>query len=279
LPLPLELDVNVVDDPHRLDEQRWLRDDEHRVLHVLCEDLAAVLQRLDEREHVVADVIEHLLGRQMAKLAPAQVLTRVLGSLPGLVFPSEQRVEFLLQELGVAALFLVERIQPAHEQEVADLLNRGEGIGDSSGPELVPELVHLRTDRWRQHSVTLPTVLEPIWLRGPLPPRPASLHPLAAGARAAPCPGLPPGTRPRCRLSRRDAHDAVRPARSDRSWLPGLYESSLPAPRTPGRRGPGRPTSSSSRAADRAYGHATPASLLRATRNTSPSIPPRSARG
>src|SRR5205814_5591057 len=107
-----------------------------------------------------------LLGRQMAELAPPQLLAGALGSLVGFVFPGEQGAEFLLQEFRLAPLQLVQCVEPPHEEQIADLLDRGERIGDPAGPELVPELVNIGANRWCQHPVTLTTVPGPTWPRG-----------------------------------------------------------------------------------------------------------------
>jgi len=40
-------------------------------------------------------------------------------------------------------LFLIQIIHPFHKQEVGNLLNGREGVGDTAGPEFVPELVDL----------------------------------------------------------------------------------------------------------------------------------------
>src|SRR5574341_1485624 len=102
----------------------------------------------------------------MPEPAPAQLLTRPLGAPSGLVLAGEQRLELLLQELGVAAALFVQRIQPAHEQQVADLLDGREWVGDAAGPEAVPELVNLGAKNRCQHGPVIPPVV-PILPRAP----------------------------------------------------------------------------------------------------------------
>src|SRR6266545_313199 len=139
------------------------------VRNVAAEHLTAVLERLDERKDVVAHMVQHLFGRQMAELRPAQLLAGPFLAAACLVLSIEQRRGLLLQELGIAATLFIQRVEPPHEQQVADLLDGGQRVGDAARPEAVPELVDFRANNWCQHSVTLATVREPTSRLGPLP--------------------------------------------------------------------------------------------------------------
>jgi len=85
------------------------------------------------------------------ELAPAQAalcnrvllglfLRAVLGWYP---LPFEFGGVGLAGPIGIGLLLLVQLVEPFHEQQVGDLLNGGERIGDAAGPEFVPELVDL----------------------------------------------------------------------------------------------------------------------------------------
>ena len=57
--------------------------------------------------------------------------------------PAELGGIFFTNKFGGGLLLQIEIIQTLHEQEVGNLLDGGERIGDAAAPELVPELVDL----------------------------------------------------------------------------------------------------------------------------------------
>ena len=48
---------------------------------------------------------------------------------------------FFTGPFGIGLFFLVQLVQPLHEQQVGDLLDGGERVADAAAPEFVPELV------------------------------------------------------------------------------------------------------------------------------------------
>src|SRR5690606_21938236 len=106
LPLPLELGVELVNDRHRLDQQRGLGNDEDGILHVAGEISVATVHALDEREDVVADVLQHLLGGQVTEATPAQILPGPGLAAAGLVVAGEERLPGPAGERGVAPALL-----------------------------------------------------------------------------------------------------------------------------------------------------------------------------
>jgi len=49
---------------------------------------------------------------------------------------------FLPCPFRISLLFLVDLVEPLHEEQIGDLLNGCERIGDAASPELVPELIY-----------------------------------------------------------------------------------------------------------------------------------------
>jgi hypothetical protein len=71
------------------------------------------------------------------------------------VLAREQGFVSPLEELGVAATLLIERVQPPHEEQIADLFDRGQRIGNATGPEFVPQGVNPGTKSCIQHALFL----------------------------------------------------------------------------------------------------------------------------
>ena len=153
LPLAFDLGVDLVDDPDRFDQQRRLGDQERGVLHVPRERLVVAAQALDEREDPVADVGQHLLARQMAEVAPAEFLLRAPLAVGRGVGALEQRGVRIAGPFGPFLALAVGFVQPAQEQQVADLLHRRQRVGDAAGPELVPQGVDLGFDGFGEHGL------------------------------------------------------------------------------------------------------------------------------
>ena len=62
--------------------------------------------------------------------------------------PEKAGGEAVAGEFGVLLALEIEFIELLHEQQVGDLLNCGERIGDATGPEAVPEFVDEGFKRW-----------------------------------------------------------------------------------------------------------------------------------
>jgi transposase len=125
--------------------------DEHSVTHVVGEVALGPVHVLEEGEDLGLHMLEHLLGLHALELAPTQgalfngvvvgpVLVTVFGRNP---LAREFGGVGLAGPFGIGLLFLIQLVEPLHEQQIGDLLDSGERVGDSTGPELVPELVDL----------------------------------------------------------------------------------------------------------------------------------------
>ncbi len=173
---------DLVDGLHGLHQQRRFGDDEHGVLHVVGEVGLGAVHVLEEGEDLALHMLEHLLGLHALELAPAQgalvdfmhlgINLAFVGLFLGVVFPCFSAVfrryplpfEFggvgLAGKFGIGLLFLVQLVETLHEQQIGDLLDGGERVGDAAGPELVPELVDLASE----FGVVLQHVLNSLWV-------------------------------------------------------------------------------------------------------------------
>jgi hypothetical protein len=156
---------NFVDGLHRFHQQHRLGDDEHGVLHVVGEVGFGTVQVFEKGEHLALHVLQHLFGLHVLEFAPAQaalvdfihfcvgvsfigfflaVVVPCFGAVLGWnPFPLEFGDVFFAREIGIGLLFLVQLVEPLHEQQVGDLLDGGKRVGDAAAPEFVPELVDL----------------------------------------------------------------------------------------------------------------------------------------
>jgi hypothetical protein len=111
------------------------------VLHVESVGRAVAAHAAQERKDVLADHDEHLGRGKILETRPAEV---VVGPAPGVLALGEDPARHrLLQDGRLALLQRVRVIQPADEQEVGDLLDDFERVGDAAGPEGVPDGVDL----------------------------------------------------------------------------------------------------------------------------------------
>ena len=130
-----------VDHVHDLGEQRGRGDGEARVLHVVRVGRAVAAKRAQEGKDVVVDDREHFLGLEMLEARPAQVVVR---PAPGIAALGEDAaLHRALEAQGFIFLQGVEVVEALEEEQVGDLLDDFEGIGDATGPEGVPEGIDL----------------------------------------------------------------------------------------------------------------------------------------
>jgi hypothetical protein len=139
---------HVVEQVHHLGRQCRRRNGEARILHVMRVSRVVSAERPQKREHVLPDDGVHLGGSEVLEARPAQVIVRPAAALADVVLscwkhPSRHR----LAQPGGSVLFeRVEIVEPAEEQQIGDLLDDFDGIGDAARPECVPDLVDLTLD-------------------------------------------------------------------------------------------------------------------------------------
>ena len=116
-------------------------DGEAGVAHVVGVGGAVGAEGAQEGEHVLADDCEHLGGLAVGEVGPAQVLVVAAARIEA---GGEQRAfERAFGAGGLALLQFLQLVQTADEEEVGDLLDDLERVGNAAGPEGVPDLVDL----------------------------------------------------------------------------------------------------------------------------------------
>ncbi len=130
---------------HHPRQQRRGRDGEARVLHVVGVGGAVPAQGAEEREHVLPHHGEHLGRRRRCGTATSAGPRRGDRGCPG----PQGRPGARPSAWRRGRLPLLQRLQlveAADEEEVGDLLDHLDGIGDAARPEAVPDLVDLTAD-------------------------------------------------------------------------------------------------------------------------------------
>ena len=110
-------------------------------------------QRAQEREDVLADHGVHVGRGEVLEARPAQVL--VGAALGVLALGEDPPLHRLLEPGGLVLLQRVQVVQAAQEEQVGDLLDHLQRVGDAAGPEGVPDLVDLALDVAGDHRVVL----------------------------------------------------------------------------------------------------------------------------
>ena len=157
---------NFVNGFHRLHQQRWLGNDEHRVAHVVAELTFFAVEVFQEREHLALHMLEHVFGLHVLELTPTQGALVHTIKLHGLMFerqalnrrgrvwntgallgrqPCALKLGFisLASEGGIGLPLEVQLIKTLHEEQVGDLFNGGQRVVDAAAPEFLPKLVYL----------------------------------------------------------------------------------------------------------------------------------------
>ncbi len=100
-----------------------------------------------------ADHCEHVGGREMLEARPAIVRRRARRPRM-VVLPSgkNRRSMRLLQPDGFEFFERVQLVQTLDEQQVSDLLDDFERVGDPAGPEGIPDLVDLIANFAGEHG-------------------------------------------------------------------------------------------------------------------------------
>ena len=139
--------VELVDD---LGEQRRARDLEAGIAHVARIGRAVAVERAEEREDVLVDDAEHLARLEMLEARPAQVLVGLAALV--LALREDAPLHRLAERGGLALLQLLHLVEALDEDQVGDLLDHLERIGEPARPEVVPDAVDLVAQFTRQHS-------------------------------------------------------------------------------------------------------------------------------
>ena len=134
-------------------EQRGRRDGEARIVHVAGIERGLAAERAQPGEEMVADEGVHLAGLAVLEAAPAEIgegdalVGLALGEDPARLIAGDGAGFVVLQRLKI--------VEPADEEQIGDLLDDLQRVGNAARPERVPELVDLVAQFAGQHGCDL----------------------------------------------------------------------------------------------------------------------------
>ena len=136
-----------------LGQQRRRRNGEARALHMGGVRGVGLGHVAQEREDVLGDDLEHRRRVAVLQPRPAHVLVGDAAVLADLVLARREDapLDRLAEAIGLVLLAGMRLVEPAHEQEVGDLLDDLERIGDATRPKSVPDVVDLGSKFTCQH--------------------------------------------------------------------------------------------------------------------------------
>jgi hypothetical protein len=104
---------------------------------------------------VLVHDLEHFLGLEMLEARPAAIFVGAPAAFADAVLAFGEDAAFELPELeagGLVFLQRVEVVEALEKEEVGDLLDDFEGIGNAAGPEGISEGVNLTADLAGEHG-------------------------------------------------------------------------------------------------------------------------------
>ncbi|BCB33784.1 hypothetical protein KaCgl_17580 [Corynebacterium glutamicum] len=106
---------------------------------------AAAAEGAEERENFIDDDLPALRSvGNLHEITPAQVLVLLIEDVRGGGVDAEGALEI------IAGLALIEL---THEQQIGELFNHGDGVGDATGPESVSDFVYLGLESACNHEL------------------------------------------------------------------------------------------------------------------------------
>ena len=102
-------------------------------------------------------IAEHLRAGEMLEARPAQVLVGLAALV--LALGEDAPLDRLAERGGLALLQLLHLVEALDEDQVGDLLDHLQRIGQPARPEVVPDAVDLVAQFTRQHPPLLPRAL------------------------------------------------------------------------------------------------------------------------
>ena len=139
-----------------LGEQRGCRNGEARSFHVGRMRRIGLGHIAQERKYVLGDDLEHRRRVLVLQPGPAHFLISEAATLADLVLTRREYAALnrLLKPISLVLLAGVRLVQPTHEQEIGDLLDHLERIGDAARPECVPHAIDLGAKFASQHATS-----------------------------------------------------------------------------------------------------------------------------
>ncbi len=141
---------DLVEEVDHLGEQARRGDREPRILHVVRVGGAVPPEGAEEGEDVLGHHGEHVGGGEVAEAGPAQVVVGALLRVGAL--GEDAALHGLLEPEGLVELEGVEVVEAAEEEQVGDLLDDLERVGDAAGPEGGPDAVDLAAELAGEHA-------------------------------------------------------------------------------------------------------------------------------
>jgi hypothetical protein len=141
---------HMVDHVHHAREQRGIWDGEPRVLHVMRIRGIIPAQRPQKRKYVLADDREHFTRLEMLEMRPAEILVAPLPRV--LAQGKHPALHRTFEPVRLRLLQRVEIVQPLDEEQVGNLLDHLQRIGNATRPERVPDGVDLIANCTGQHG-------------------------------------------------------------------------------------------------------------------------------
>ncbi len=138
--------VELVHAFHYLDQCAWIGNKEGGTLHkaAVCTFLTLV-EALYEYESILADGLIHLLGLEVHKVVPTQIVVWHIAVAVGVVPRTGFEygvVDGAAQQVGSGLSLHLRVVQHLHKEEVCHLFEDGDRVGDASCPKGVPDTVY-----------------------------------------------------------------------------------------------------------------------------------------
>ena len=142
---------DCVEQVDHLGQERRRGDGEPGVPHVLAIGGTLATEGSEEGEDVVVHHLVHVAGRHVLEEGPAEVLVRK--ALWVLAFGEDLPLHRLAKAAGLVLFEDLKVIQAPDEEEIGDLFDHLQRVGDAAGPEGVPDLVYLRSYGACEHGL------------------------------------------------------------------------------------------------------------------------------
>src|ERR1700694_2143823 len=99
------------------------------------------IQCPQKREYMLVYDTEHLAGLEILESRPAHVLVRLAALI--LAVRKDAPLQRRTQRSGLALLNFLHFVEAFDEDQIGDLLDDLERIGEATGPEIIPDAVDL----------------------------------------------------------------------------------------------------------------------------------------
>ena len=124
-----------------------LRNAENRILHIATIGRTTLLAyALNEHKHIVANMVEHILGREALEHRPSQVFVSHLligfRIQPLLAFLKQRVLEFVAKLNGVTLFMALLIVEQFDEEQIRKLFKYGYRHRDATSPQCIPNFIY-----------------------------------------------------------------------------------------------------------------------------------------